>query len=84
MIHSGIRALRRHGRRTFLAHPEAVGETYFEHLRVATGFGLRLLAAGGACLLHGLIPNLCTDTGSRSIRSLHDRLSRRRPEPETH
>ncbi|HYC04919.1 MAG TPA: DUF6356 family protein [Azospirillaceae bacterium] len=64
-------------RRVFLEHPESVNETYGQHMAVAGGFGLRLVAAGLACLVHALIPCLFERTGSRMVRELHDRLSRR-------
>jgi hypothetical protein len=62
----------------FTDHPQSVGETYFEHLESATGFGLRMVAAGLACLLHGLFPFLFVTTGSRTIGHLHERMIRHR------
>lgn len=61
----------------FTSHPEAVGETYGEHLTVAWSFGFTLLGAGLACLVHGLLPFAFERTGSNTVRQLHDRLSRR-------
>ncbi|MCQ8240029.1 DUF6356 family protein [Rhizosaccharibacter radicis] len=58
----------------FLGHPRTVGESYGAHLLVASGFGLRMIGGGVACLLHGLVPVLFTTTGSRTIQSLHDRM----------
>lgn len=58
----------------FTDHPATVGETYGEHLVTATGFGLHLIAAGLACLVHGLLPFLFAKTGSTAIRTLHDRM----------
>lgn len=55
-------------------HLESVNETYFQHLQHATGFGLCLITAGFACLLHGLIPSMCTTTGSKAICKLHDKM----------
>ena len=55
-------------------HPATVGETYGEHCRSAWGFGLRLLAAGLACCVHGLLPFLCVTTGSRTVTMLHQRM----------
>jgi hypothetical protein len=60
--------------RLFTEHPASVGETYFEHLRFASRTGLMMLAGGCACLVHGLLPFLCTTTGSRTIRTLAARL----------
>ena len=61
-------------KKIFLDHPTAVDETYLEHLRTASSFGLTMMLAGTACLLHGLIPALFTRTGSTAIRRLHGRM----------
>jgi len=61
----------------FRKHPGTVGETYWQHLRFATRTGAAMLAAGGACVVHGLFPFLFVTTGSRAIRSLAQRLERR-------
>ncbi|MBV9621089.1 MAG: hypothetical protein JO341_08705 [Gammaproteobacteria bacterium] len=60
--------------RAFTAHPASVGESYFEHLGRAVGFGTRMVCAGFACLLHGLMPFLFVRTGSRAIAELNDRM----------
>jgi Family of unknown function (DUF6356) len=67
--------------RSFTAHPTSVGESYFEHLCHAFGFGLRMLFAGFACLVHGVLPFLFVRTGSRAISELNDRLSSRGATP---
>ena len=61
-------------RRLFTEHPASVGETYVEHMGQATSFGLRMVFAGLACLVHGLLPFLCVRTGSGAIAELHDRM----------
>ena len=60
--------------RLFLDHPRSMGESYFEHQRVAMSFALRLMAASLACALHGLVPGLCVHTGSRAVADLNERL----------
>ncbi|WP_189047411.1 DUF6356 family protein [Aliidongia dinghuensis] len=60
--------------RLFTEHPASVGETYFEHMRFASRTGAMMIAGGCACLIHGLLPFLCTTTGSRTIRTLAARL----------
>ena len=52
----------------------SVGESYFAQLHAAMGFGLALLEEGLACLLHGLLPFLCTRTGSDAVARMHDRM----------
>jgi hypothetical protein len=58
----------------FTEHPESVGESYVEHFGVASGFGMRMILAGLACLVHGVLPFAFTKTGSRTITELHDRM----------
>jgi Family of unknown function (DUF6356) len=67
--------------RAFTEHPSSVGESYLEHLGRAVGFGTRMVFAGLACLLHGVLPFLFVQTGSRTISELNDRMvvNRRAP-----
>jgi uncharacterized membrane protein YgaE (UPF0421/DUF939 family) len=69
----------------FLAHPRDVNESYGAHFIAASRFGLILIGAGLACLLHALVPAVCLTTASRVVRKLHDQLviNRRRSLPET-
>ncbi len=67
--------------RLFLDHPRSVGESYLEHQRHAFGFGVSLLAAGLACLVHALVPGLFVRTGSQAITRLHDRMVVNRTAP---
>ena len=60
--------------RLFVAHPQSVGESYFEHQRVAFSFAAVLLFAGCACLLHAFIPGLCERTASKRIEALYSRM----------
>jgi hypothetical protein len=64
--------------RAFTAHPASVGESYVGHLRQAAGFGLRMIGAGLACLIHGLFPFLCMTTGSDAMSRLHAEMAARR------
>ncbi len=67
---------------SFTEHPESVGETYSQHFMHSASFGMTMLAAGCACLMHGLLPFLFQRTGSRAVMRLHDRMvvNRRRTE----
>jgi hypothetical protein len=58
----------------FTDHPASVGETYVQHLGSASGFGGRMILAGLACMLHGLLPFLFVRTGRQTIELLHDRM----------
>ena len=59
---------------SFTEHPASVGETYGQHLASASGFSLRMIMGGLACLVHGLFPFLFVTTGSSMIRELHHRM----------
>ena len=66
--------------RAFTEHPASVGESYTEHLGRAACFGARMIVAGIACLVHGVLPFLCVRTGSQAISDLNDRMiAQRRP-----
>ena len=59
---------------SFTEHPRQVGESYGEPFATATGFGTAMILGGLACLVHAALPFLCTSTGSRTIRRLHERM----------
>jgi hypothetical protein len=63
--------------RSSRAHLSANGETYVEHLRFAATVGVLAIGAGAACLIHAVIPALCTSTASRTIRQIHTLLEAR-------
>jgi hypothetical protein len=60
--------------RAFAEHPASVGETYTEHLVSAVCFGTRMVLAGIACLVHGILPFMFVRTGSRAIAELNERM----------
>jgi len=64
-------------RRLFLSHPRAVGESYFQHQRVALSFAVPLLGAGLAALAHAVVPGVCETTAGDIIRKLNQRLDKR-------
>ena len=68
-------------KRLFTEHPEAVGESYTEHMRVALSFSGPLLLAGLAALVHAFLPFLCTTTASRTVKRLHARMMNRAAHP---
>lgn len=63
--------------RVFTAHPASVGETYAQHMAHAGTFGARMVFAGLACLVHAILPFSFINTGSNTVRQLHDALSTR-------
>jgi len=60
--------------RLFTEHPQTVGETYSEHFVMASSFGIPMIFAGFACLLHGVFPFLFEKTGSNLVKNLYDRM----------
>jgi len=64
--------------RAFTEHPASVDESYGVHLVRALAFGTRMVLAGIACLVHGLLPFLFVHTGSRAIAELNERMVLRR------
>jgi hypothetical protein len=68
----------------FTEHPEAVGESYFEHMGVALSFAGPLLTAGMAALVHAALPFLCVTTASGTVKRLHARMVNRTPHPSAH
>ena len=58
----------------FVDHPSSVGETYWQHMGMAFSFACAMIAAGFACLVHGIFPFLFVKTGSQTITALHERM----------
>jgi hypothetical protein len=69
--------------RPFTAHPATVGESYWQHLRRAIGFGARMVGGGCACLVHAILPFLFVRTGSNCIQELHEQMVLRRRQTMT-
>ena len=65
--------------RFFRDHPASVGETYLEHLAHAWFFGVRMIATGIACLVHAVVPEAFTNTGSNTVRDLYCSMVVNRP-----
>lgn len=63
--------------RVFLDHPRKVDETYFEHFLFAMKFAGLLLLAGGAALVHALIPALFEKTAGNIIIALNAKIVNR-------
>lgn len=58
----------------FTDHPESVGETYGEHMVMASFFARRMFLASIACFIHAFLPFLFVKTGSETITDLHERM----------
>ncbi len=64
-------------KRLFLDHPQSVDESYFEHARFAGGFAFTLFVAGGAALIHALIPAAFEKTASTKVAQMYARTHNR-------
>lgn len=67
--------------RLFTDHPDSVGESYAQHMSAAGGFGLRMVLAGLACLVHAVLPFAFQRTGSNCVADLHQRMVARQRRP---
>ena len=57
--------------RMFVDHPTGVDESYGEHFRVASRFGLTKIWGGMKALVHAVIPGLCITSGSDTVKRLN-------------
>ncbi len=58
----------------FREHPASVGESYLQHMAASFSFGVPMLMASLAALIHGIFPFLFMKTGSTIIARLYDRM----------
>jgi len=61
--------------KVFLDHPHSLGETYWQHQRRAWHFGISMITAGAACLVHALVPAVFVRTASSRVLSLYDEMN---------
>ena len=61
-------------RSIFIEHPASVDETYLQHFISALSFGTKMVVAGIACMVHGLLPALFVTRGSDTVCALHERM----------
>jgi hypothetical protein len=53
--------------RLFVDHPRSLGLSWLSHGAGALKIGFKLIGAGMAALVHGLVPGLFTDTAGRTV-----------------
>ncbi len=61
----------------FVAHPDALGETYFQHLGHAVSYAGRMFAAGFCALIHAIFPFLFEKTASNMIKQMYAEITAR-------
>ena len=62
----------------FTDHPRSLGMTWAQHGAGAAKIGFELLAVGGACLIHAIVPGWFTETAGRTVMRLHDHMVKRK------
>ena len=62
----------------FTKHPHKVGETYFQHMKKALSYGLRIQLLSLMIVVHATFPFLCETTASDGIKELNDCMQNRR------
>jgi hypothetical protein len=66
----------------FTVHPSSIGESYFQHMKFAGGFGFNMLLGGLACILHAVFPFLFETTGSDVLAKMTRHFVERMPRVE--
>ena len=61
-------------KRLFLDHPASVGESYAAHFGVAARFGVTMLGAGCAAMVHAIVPAWFKTTGSSTVVRLNRQI----------
>lgn len=65
--------------RAFTSHPEATGETYWQHLWFTITMVGRFIYAMTVLFIHGLFPFLLVKAGSKQIESIYGIMKSRIP-----
>ena len=74
MLNDARNVARMNLHKAFTGHPRSVGETYFEHMGVASRCGASMVVAGLACLVHAVLPFLFVRTASNCLTRLYQRM----------
>jgi hypothetical protein len=61
----------------FMAHPEALDESYGQHMGHAMSYSGRLFAASFCAFVHGVFPFLFEKTASDAIKAMHAEMMAR-------
>ena len=70
-------------RNIFTEHPNAVGETYIQHMGNALKFSFTFLQLAIIAYIHAMLPFCFVNTGSEKVKELND-LMQNRKEMEYH
>ena len=69
-------------KKLFTDHPNSRGETYFEHFICASMYGVRMVFAGFAAIIHSIFPFLFQTTASDLAKEITGDVRTRISEPE--
>ena len=67
-------------KKIFTEHPHSLGESYLEHLICAAGYGLRMIFAGFAAIIHSIFPFLFETTASDLAKEITGNVDSRKDE----
>tara|TARA_Y100000817_G_C16451964_1_gene365416 strand:+ start:158 stop:406 length:249 start_codon:yes stop_codon:yes gene_type:complete len=67
-------------KKIFTEHPHSIGETYFEHLICAAGYGLKMIFVGFAAIIHSVFPFLFETTASDLAKEITGDVDSRKDE----
>jgi hypothetical protein len=62
--------------RLFVDHPRALGLSWLAHGAGAIKIGFKLIGAGLAALVHGIVPGLFTDTAGRIVTETYQYIQK--------
>ena len=70
-------------KKLFTDHPHSMDETYFQHLICAASYGLRMIFAGFAAIIHSIFPFLFETTASDLAREITGDVKTRNDESDS-
>ena len=70
-------------KKLFTEHPHSMDETYFEHLICAASYGLRMIFAGFAAIIHSIFPFLFETTASDLAKEITGDVKTRNDESDS-
>ena len=62
--------------RLFMEHPRSLGLSWYRHGMGALKIGGKLIFAGCAALIHGIVPGIFTDTAGRTVTETYNYIQK--------
>ena len=60
------------------SHLKDTNEGYFQHMVCAAKYGIRMILAGIACIIHAIIPDLFVTTASDTMKNIIADVAKRK------